>query len=347
MKKYLFLFIVLELCAFASEKEVKYINFPAQIQNHLYVSGDFIYWGAKEAGLTLAVDGILPYGGNPQPDGKLLKIDPDFKMGFKLNLGYTFNHERWDSTLRWTCYKNEKSNKYNQDLYFLWSQAFRSYFGSRNLDIATALNAKWKLDLNLLDFELARASFETKNLKNRLYFGLRGANINQNLNMEINSKSFSHPDQTGINNMIVKSDLIGIGLRAGFDSKYFFVNKFGIYAIGSLSFVYSHFNANVKDVFSKLGTLAVGLPPHDVLVNIKDKFYDDIATSQLALGFIYDTCLYNQKYHFSFQAGWEQNVFFGVNKMNHFLYRSEQGNYYQQNENLFLQGLVLNLGLDF
>jgi hypothetical protein len=79
----------------------------------------------------------------------------------------------------------------------------------------------------------------------------------------------------------------------------------------------------------------------------RDGFHNAASTAQLALGVRWDIYVHRNRYHFGLYAGWEQNIWFGVNKMNHFTHNLSEGNLEQMNGDLTLSGGTFGVRFDF
>jgi hypothetical protein len=373
IKKIIFLPLLMLSTLFAFENQnisdYKIINPPAQIDtskaSKLYFTGEYLYWIAQEIGLATSVKADL-YIADPDnvgrsmyvPKGTINKIDPKFDSGFRLKIGYKFDRDNWDNQLCWTWYKTTKSDSFNgssdvnattNQLIPLWGGGIRGpNVGGRHIyyagdfDLASSVNSKFKFEINNLDYELARALYISKNLSIRPFIGARGSIAEQRLEIRYNAFTSNtgglvDADAIGVYTVKPRSDFIAIGPRAGMDFKYDFYRGFGIYAIGSLSMLFSKFDTNYQ----------INYENHGNLVNVRDKFSSGISNSQLAAGINYNYEITKQKTYFQIQALWEQNILFSVNKMLKLMYRLEDGNVMRENSDLTLSGLTINARIDF
>ena len=122
-----------------------------------FVDASFIYWYAGEEGLELSLSDTTG-NGLPIVDGKITNIDFKYQPGFKVGLGYNSCHDDWQFYVQytWLHFTDDVSTKAPQPsppgvLYPLQSHPANS----TNLAILEA-NGKWDVDIDLLDFEMAR-----------------------------------------------------------------------------------------------------------------------------------------------------------------------------------------------
>ncbi|MBN2480044.1 MAG: hypothetical protein JXA94_07435 [Parachlamydiales bacterium] len=365
MKKLYFIiisFMFFSLFANENNQIEKIYNKPAQIDtknaSKLILKGDFIYWRAQQIGLFTSVFANKQVDLNKiAPAGNINKIEPNWEPGFKIQLGYKLDHDSWDTNLNWTWLKIKKSQNITGEadrdndngifLLPLWGSGIRGpitnqYFLDRTLNLASSIDSILKIDLNILDWELEKDLFLSKNFSIKPFYGVRGLKIDQRLKMDLVSFNSSGALIRVPHAIKPRSDFLGIGPRGGIDATYDIFKNFGIYAIGSVSFLYGRFNCKYEDVYEQNSRL-----PFEDLINIRDKFYNSISAVQLASGFNFDFTLVNKKAHLIIQAGWEFNTLFSVNKMQHYQYRYEDENFYRENGDLTLQGLTVNARFDF
>ena len=113
-KIFLILLTALALCqaAFANGKSMTHDITPyagphVTSSLNLYFTVDFLWWKAKQSGLTYASAGVLTQPAQPlQPlrDGKIGRVSYDWDPGFKVGAGYKFWHDNWDLYAEYTWF---------------------------------------------------------------------------------------------------------------------------------------------------------------------------------------------------------------------------------------------------
>lgn len=323
-----------------SEKPDGRVNFPANFQvekgANVILFGDYLFWVAQEDDLYYAETGggtgtsTFPPNGNFDFNGHLKKVKPDWDNGLRIGLGYNFPNEGYDLLVYWTWFAtvaHHSTRSDNGTLLPLWAQPdfsspAHSFFAK----------GKWNLDLNLADIEWGRCSWFGGHFALRPFFGLRGLWLDQDL------KNYYLYDTTTLvkGKLQLNSNFHGGGLRAGADGRFTFPYGFSIYGMVSGSLLYGRFHANMY--FKE---------DQSTIAQTKDPFLKSISSLQLSLGLGWDTHFLEDHCHIEFHVGWEQNVWFGVNQMNHFMNAFHNGAYFKENSNLTLQGLVAGGRFDF
>ena len=68
---------------------------------------------------------------------------------------------------------------------------------------------------------------------------------------------------------------------------------------------------------------------------------------QLGLGLQWNRGFCCNRYRLGFNLSWEQNLWFQLNQMNHFQSKFSEGILFQENGNLYLQGISFGGRFDF
>ena len=316
------------------------VNYPSNFQveagTNLFLFGDYLYWIAQEDGLYYAQTGSgsgtanSPPSGSIDFDGHLKKIKPKWESGARIGLGYTFPKEGYDVGLYWTWITSNASDSArtsDANLLPLWASPDIS-----SPLLASFAKGNWDLDLNMLDLEWGRSSWFGGHFSLRPFFGIRGLWIDQDLKNHYNYNT----TPVVFGKLHSESDFKGAGLRAGADMRFTIPHGFSFYGIASGSLLYGTFNA--------------GLQIHEnqfPIADTDDTFWQGISSLQLALGLAWDTHFSKDHLHIEFHLGWEQNAWFGVNQMNHYMGQLSTGDYFKENSRLTLQGIVAGGRFDF
>lgn len=303
-----------------SEIAPKKVNYPANFQVEegldLFVFGDYLYWGAQEDGLYYA-----------KSQDSLQKIDPSYEQGLRVGLGLNFPKAGYEVALSWLWFKTDAHNDARGSLTPLWAEP--------DFDpLATASSAKgdWDLDLNVFDLQWGRASWFGGHFSLTPFFGLRGAWIDQSLHNHFTYETV--PVTSG--KLEARSDFKGGGLRAGAEGRFTVPYGFSIYGTASGSLLYGQFDANARTKEDEL-----------TIAQTHDRFCQGTSSLQMALGLGWDTHFAKDKCHIELHCAWEQNIWFGFNKMNHFINGLSQGLFFQEKGNLTTQGLTVGGRFDF
>ncbi len=316
------------------------VNYPSNFQVeggiNLFLFGEYLYWIAGEDSLYYAHTGrgsgttVVPPNGEINFKGRLKKVKPEWDSGLRLGIGFNFPKEGYDAAFYWTWFSTDRSNSVSNPegtLFSIWAHP------DNTATVAdTFAKGSWNLNFNLLDLEWGRSSWFGGYFSLRPFFGVRELWLRQDL------KNRYDYDTTPITfgKLGAKSDFSGGGLRAGADARFAIPYGFSIYGIASGSLLYGRFNADFRLKENSF-----------TIAQAKNHFWRGISSLQLALGLGWDTHFFRDRLHIQFHIGWEQNEWFSVNQMSHYMQEVGSGVFFQENSNLSLQGLVAGGRFDF
>lgn len=301
---------------------------------NLFVNTEFLWWVAKEDGLYYAQSGYSnetttsnPPDGTINFSGHLQKVKPLWQPAFRLGLGGNMAYDEWDLFLNWTWFSSDARGSSKGLLLVLLGHP-----DLEGTEAAEYAKAKWKLLYNVIDLEMGRSFWVGKHLSLRPFFGLRGAWLDQNL--KTSYRYATTPQTSGRSHF--DSDFEGGGVRAGLDARFTLLNGWSFYGIAAASTLYGFFDCDFR----------ANLDNHPV-AKTRDGFRQALSSLQMALGVRWDTYVHRDRYHFGLYAGWEQNIWYGANKMNHYFGQFSEGNLQQFNNDLCLQGGTFGIRFDF
>ncbi|NGX47797.1 MAG: hypothetical protein K1000chlam3_01180 [Chlamydiae bacterium] len=320
---------------------------------NFFVTAEGLWWIAKENGLIYAQNGAA--GPGPQTadvpptsfnfKGKLERIDPNWDWGFRLGLGYNFCYDEWEAKATWTYYKTDKSDQKEGSLLNLWGHTDVSSSSTSNL-----IKADFELHYNTFDLEFGRGFGAGRCFCLRPYFGIRGAFIDQKLDVFNQALLLNpNPGETLSTDLKAISDFSGGGFRFGLDGRFDFCWDMSLFGIASYSLLYGKFHADFRETTS--GTPEDGsnmtAVSNLVIADTDDEFHMGVSSIQLSLGLQWNRSYCCDQYRFGLHIAWEQNLWFQLNQMNHFQSRLEEGILLQEHGNLSLQGISFGARFDF
>ncbi|MBN2480046.1 MAG: hypothetical protein JXA94_07445 [Parachlamydiales bacterium] len=328
-------------------------NLPAGIDvdgANVSVSGEFLYWIAQENGLFYSQDiqsekrnaGIID-----DVDisilsirGDLNKIKPKFDPGFRIKIGRNIPYDKWDAYFSWTRFRTKKTDQTTNNALALWGHT-----GREIADFWQFSKAYWYMNYDELELQLGRASYLGSCFSFRPYAALVGTRITQKLSIV---GDWIDVGNRGGNDFIrVKSDFIGGGIRSGIDLDFIFNKNFSLFSIAAGSINYGRFDLPyyVTQQITKDSNNPVDIKT--ILADSSYRFHQNINAARLGLGLKYSSYFGKNKNHFIIKTGWEQNIWFGINKMRHYLRRLKDAKLRIEHNNLSLQGIDINARLDF
>ncbi len=306
---------------------------------NVFVSGSFIYWQPIQENMELGVVS------NTTDDLDLVNGDDvdlhfRYKPGFKVGLGLNFDYDHWDTFVEYTWFratehveKNLDCN--NPDIALLPAWQIPNFLNPQY----TSGSEKWRLRMDLVNWDLARSYFVGKHLCFRPFIGLRGAFIRQNVDVDYTNVTPSDLliwPSTCVNE---SSRSWGIGPRMGLSSNWNFCNGFRLYGNGDVDVLFTQYDLRSKQ--SSAVTTA-----NRYIVRKDDANY--LRTHlDLGLGLGWGTYLDCKKYHLDLSADYSFQVFFDQNMFRNTVSAQAVGKGILPNGNLYLQGLTVTARFDF
>lgn len=305
---------------------------------NIFLDVEFLWWTPREDGLFYAQSGYTGPVTSPVPPdgvknfkGHLQKVHPHFRPGFRAGIGGNMSYDEWDIFLYWTWFRSHARGHSHGDLLTLWGHPTATGEGNV-LEGATKAHAKWTLHYNTLDIEMGRSFWAGRHFSMRPFFGIRAGWIDQHF--DVHYDYTTTPETDG--RVRADSDFEGIGIRGGLDMRFVLLGGWSLYGIVSGSMLYGHYECDFHDHWESFK-----------VANSRDSFHNAASSAQMAFGVRWDTYINRDRYHFGLYAAWEQNIWFGVNKMNHYFSHLNEGNLQQMNGDLTLSGGTFGLRFDF
>ncbi|MBN2479762.1 MAG: hypothetical protein JXA94_06000 [Parachlamydiales bacterium] len=279
-------------------------NAPASINVcgawDFYVTGTFLWWEPKQENMEIA---LTTNQGQPNNPGEFFGLDYKFKAAFKVSLGYNFNHDDWGTNLQYTRFNStingsaEIGNATNMwNLWIVDADAFTDVQSVLNVD------AKWKVDHNIFDFQLIRPAYNGKNLTLKPHAGLKGGWIDQKLT---NTSLDNLGAETYYSTFESKSWLIGP--RVGIDGNWFLVDRFRIFADAAFSLFYQK--------FSKILARTTSSDPTDTTIGygVEHNLSQINSSTEIQLGLAWGKYFDRNNWYFDISAGYDVQIYFDQN----------------------------------
>ncbi|NGX38105.1 MAG: hypothetical protein K1000chlam2_01276 [Chlamydiae bacterium] len=310
------------------------------------ITADFIYWTAREDHLGFALKESI----QTQPDGQITQTDrgrvihPDwnFEPGFKIGVGYLYDHDGWDiqATYTWLRVRNTKNSVSIDDLNterILEVGGFGVFAG---LSDVTEASGRWQLDFNVVDLELGRNFFISRYLKLHPHFGLKGTWQDQDYQVDALgvAQEFQVQDNRATSENKHHLEYWGIGILAGLDTTWHFNRCTSFLGNIRVSALWERFEVDNKSTRALL-VPQVGNSPVTILYAEND-FRTIKPVLELFLGLRWETWFCCDGYHFSIEGGWEEQWWSDQNQFFEPTINSREGD-------LNLQGFTVKMRLDF
>jgi hypothetical protein len=309
-------------------------NAPARIEVRgcwdLYASASFTYWQALQDNMEYA---IVNTGTNSAFNGTVQNLGFDFEPGFKVALGMNFDHDNWDSRVEYTWFRGNTSSSVTATA----PDEIHPLLASPSSDTFLLASERWKLHMDLLDWELGRSYFVGKKLTFRPFIALRGAWIRQNVDV-----NYETPVNAFSGNVYVdkKSRSWAVGPRVGLSSDWLFCDGFRLFGNGSGDILFTRYTTLKSEQFQ---------------ANIQQSSFEATQRNlntvrthlDLELGLGWGTYFDCNNWHVDFAAGYNFQVFFNQNMFRSFNDDIAIAKSSATNGDLYIQGLTLTVRFDF
>ena len=324
----------------------------------VFVTADALVWKAKEDGLAYTIKNNAPINNNsssvpalPNNNAKVKHFDFGWAGGFRVGMGYHFPKRKWDLGVNWTWYQ-QKSHAHtgtnaNQELFAIWMAPTAV---GNNLTtpfaVCTEAKAKWHLHYNVLDLDLGRSCAITRFFSVRPHGGFRSAWIHQKFDIDyINFPGSTTPLRSGMTSVDIglKNNFWGWGIRTGIDTNWILGGCWSLFGNASYSLLWGNFHVKNGEVDN-----LVGPPPVAQLqVNLNNFYHTLRANLECAMGLRWDYQSPSERYHLAFSAGWEEQLWFDQNELNHLAQADNVVGFFKEHGDLGFSGLTVNVRFDF
>lgn len=295
-----------------------------QVDGYGFVaSADFLWWKLYQGSTDYLVKAkndrtVLPV------EGHLKHFNFRWEPGFKVGLGYVFDHDGWDADAEFTFFQTQAHSHASASQPHLFPLV-----GNPALNYTKA-HGIWNVKFYDLNVVLGRNYFVSKYLALRPFFGLATAWIDQQRRFHFVE---SNGDLIYLRN---RNDFWGIGPRIGLDAQFAFCESFSFYGNVAGNLMWGEFRTDELDK-DKTTELVF----HDLHYNL----HRMVSTTAFGLGFAYETSFLENTYYLMIKCGYESQYWWRQNQLpipdvNSLLFR-------RASNDLSLQGLTLEFKLDF
>ena len=321
---------------------------------------DFLYWRAENRGFVYAYDQKNPdYLSTATPNdnvGSLMRLQSGWDPGFRIGLGGNTDFDRWDVFANWTWFKDRVTASHTRSdittatstmgYYPMWPVDQTFAYESDTAFPYQHVSANWKLWHNAIDLELGRAFYITKALSLRPHWGLRGGWINQRF-----KSSFTLPLYAALESMPVlseydfhgKNNFWGVGPRLGMHSSWHIANSsWSILGKASAALL-----CGQTQVHFLTESLASGSSAFITEWDMRDQFSQLVPNLQIFLGLDWGSCLDCNRYYLGINAGWEADIYWNQFDLPMALRSATAPLAGANSHPVTMEGLTVNVHLDF
>lgn len=298
----------------------------------VFIAGDYLYWTAREDNLEYASTGYTNDSTTSVSSGLGKTPSFHYRSGFKAELGFNFGHDAWDTLFNYTWFQsNNNKSSITADYDDGLTPSLATFINLGVLDFFNGASTNWSLHFNTLDWELGRNCYISKYVSLRPFVGLKGSWQKQTFHNqyegEISDAPFSYNNSNSCSYW-------GVGIRSGLNTSWHLSGSWSLFGDLALSALWSTFHSSRQDSYS----ISHGTPVDPV------KQKENVSTLspvlELSIGLRKDCWFFQDRLHISAQAGWEEQVWWDINRL-----PLDFG--FARGGNLYLQGLTARLRLDF
>jgi hypothetical protein len=285
--------------------ESKDYCFP--VKNHLFLSGDFLFFKAIEDSLNYAEK--LPQNSTFSPKVKSVGQRFDYEPGYRV--GAVYSNNPWKFTMMWMHYDISPSSRQASESDFgLLATLATPVWGALGNSLVSQVKGHWKLQMNALDILLARVLCFNKFSFTPLS-GIKAALIEQKIHTQYKNFQIDFPDEVSPSKVTGKSSFWGVGPTLGIELNYFIAKKFSIFFNGQLSFLAGNFNT--KTLYQEFEP---DVTPPDSEIDIKNSETRISAVEQIQAGI--DKVWSAKRAFIEIALGWEIQVWQKQMRLNYF-----------------------------
>ncbi|MEM7174839.1 MAG: Lpg1974 family pore-forming outer membrane protein [Chlamydiota bacterium] len=260
----------------------------------MFLFGELLYWTGRLDTLTYAKTGPLTTIEGLTRRGTDHSVNWQWDPGFKVGVGWNFDHGEWDMLLKYTWFYTKATGNTNETVHPNFAIAFLSQ------TTAVGAKAEWDLHYQTGDFEFGRNFFVHRYLKLRPFIGVKGTWQKQDqttrfLDLVFNQTTYLTA-RTQFNHAIW-----GLGPRAGMSSAWHFSHWASLYGDFALSGLWLHYNTERR---GRLDTAENQL----TIFPLRKKLRITKPIIELGLGLRFESYFGCRRLHLLFQFGWETQI---------------------------------------
>jgi len=294
------------------------------------LSGDFIFWTAREDGLAYATSAY----NQTRRQGTVKHPEFEFGPGFKGGLGIDSRHDGWGLYAQYTWLRiGEATSDVRRSTLDAARNGPNWLIDNSPDDLIATASTKWDLKFNSIDLELGRDFFLSEKLSLRPHFGLKGTWQTQDLTADYEQFGFLAPPT--IRRMNQEQSYWGVGIRSGVNTEWRIGYCFSIVGDLALSGLWGQFDIDRLDRIREV-TDSIS----QEVLNLENKFHTLSPVMELFMGVRWAKEFGEGRYYHRIDVGWEEQIWWNQNQFFHVYEEGAHGD-------LTLQGLTIKIILNF
>lgn len=346
-------------------------NYPAGIKTrcpwNIFFDASFIYWQPLEDNLELGFinRNTAPFTTPFTPASPLnatsIKMDFDYKPGFKLSAGTKFDYDNWDVHAEYTWFHGTQHKRASvpvttptsaqifgiQGLPF--SGEFNVLVGSGIVaNVFDSARAEWNLKMDLVDLDLGRWYYVGTKLTFRPAMGVRGAFIRQNYDVSyVNNTGFGL-GFVDVQHVVKSSKSWAVGPEASLATNWMMGAGFRFFGNGEADILYTRYTkVTFKEDHSTAPVFTAALSVPDSS-KVRDSSVSALrAHMDLEMGLGWGMYFNCNKWYVDLSAGYEFQIYWDQNMFRKFTDDISWFTSIEPNGNLYIHGLTATVRVDF
>ncbi|MBA3957846.1 MAG: hypothetical protein H0X51_05575 [Parachlamydiaceae bacterium] len=327
-----------------------------------YFRADALILKACEDGLTYGTATRTTDSTSASPttfiNSRVKNVHPKYDVGFRLGLGYMLPCDCWGLAVNWMHFNTHASSHFDHNFF---NESDNAYFTPAhgatpfNLSEANGIDAteaRWKLQLDVVDVELGRPICLSECITVRPHIGIRAGWIRQSYNIQNSVHVIATDAEVVLQEIHLKSNYQGVGLRGGLDTQWDLGCGMSLYGNAAISVLYGNFDVKSRDNWMLLPGSTNFFEPEE-----KDDFCACRAVTDAGLGLRWKQNFCCDSVGLTLQVGWEHHFFFSQNQFEDFAAITgnpafnptigEIKNPQARRGHLCLRGITISARLDF
>lgn len=305
-----------------------------------YISGDYLYWTARQDALEYAYDGAASSSSasaSVSSKGQVKFPRWNWTSGFRIGVGYYSQYDHWDVFAEYTWFRTSiigQAIAGDSALKKIWSPVNFNTQNSVSDNLASAFSS-WDLKFHTMDLCVGKDFSPSHKVSLFPFFGLKGTWQDQNYNITYNVLGESTPQKPVSSAMIRQSqNYWGVGVLAGTQARWYFWKYLSLYGKLAFSALWEEFHVErTDDNYSNEEIIT--------LWNSK-RFGMAEPVIETAIGLEGNYWFSSKKMHLILLAGYEYQIWLDQNQFTR-VTLTTTGN----GGNLTLQGLTIKAKIEF
>ncbi|MBA3957847.1 MAG: hypothetical protein H0X51_05580 [Parachlamydiaceae bacterium] len=291
-----------------------------------YFKADALILKACEDGLAYgtAVTTTGPTSASPTAtiNSRVKNVHPKYDVGFRLGFGYMLPCDCWGLAVNWIHFSTHTNSHFDRNFAFDNETGTGNYFfpayGASvynfvELNGIDATEARWKLNLDVIDVELGRPFCVSECITIRPHIGIRAAWIRQTYNIENSVHVIATDAEVVVQDIHLRTNYQGVGLRGGLDTEWDLGCGMSLYGNAALGVLYGNFDVKSREHWIFFPGTTNSFEPEE-----KDEFCACRAITDAGLGLRWKQNFCCNTVGLILQVGWEHHYFFGQNQFEDF-----------------------------